>query len=91
MFETSCGCHVHFHRNVSRDARSPFSYLQRTFDSICICGGGPKDGAYGQYIGAKYWHEPGAFAHGFPGVCAVFVTGMSLLRLDECLIKLGTK
>ncbi|KAH0578859.1 hypothetical protein H2248_003051 [Termitomyces sp. 'cryptogamus'] len=41
---------------------------------ICICGGGPKGGAYDHYIGAKFWHEPGAFAHGFPGVCAVFVT-----------------
>ncbi|KAG6878966.1 hypothetical protein C0992_006260 [Termitomyces sp. T32_za158] len=41
---------------------------------ICICGGGPKDGEYNHYIGAKYWHEPGAFANGFPGVCAVFVT-----------------
>lgn len=33
-------------------------------------GGGPKGG----YIGTLYWHDPGAFAAGFKGVCAVFVT-----------------
>ncbi|OWB81803.1 hypothetical protein B5S33_g422 [[Candida] boidinii] len=37
---------------------------------ILVCGGGPQGG----YIGGKYWHEPGAFAHGFHGVCSVFVT-----------------
>ncbi|TID30051.1 hypothetical protein CANINC_001337 [Pichia inconspicua] len=37
---------------------------------ILNCGGGPK----GEYIGAKYWHNPGAFASGFKGVCTVFVT-----------------
>ncbi|GMG39859.1 unnamed protein product [Ambrosiozyma monospora] len=37
---------------------------------ILVCGGGPKGG----YLGGLYWHKPGAFAHGFKGVCAVFVT-----------------
>ncbi|GME73232.1 unnamed protein product [Ambrosiozyma monospora] len=37
---------------------------------ILICGGGPKGG----YLGGLYWHKPGAFANGFKGVCAVFVT-----------------
>ncbi|GME73932.1 unnamed protein product [Ambrosiozyma monospora] len=37
---------------------------------ILICGGGPKHG----YIGGKYWHDPGAFAHGAKGVFKVFVT-----------------
>lgn len=37
---------------------------------ILICGGGP----HGGYIGGRYWHKPGAFAHGFKGVCSVFVT-----------------
>ncbi len=37
---------------------------------ILTCGGGPKGG----YIGGKYWQDPGAFAAGFKGVCAVFVT-----------------
>lgn len=37
---------------------------------ILNCGGGPQGG----YIGGKYWHDPGAFANGFKGVCTVFVT-----------------
>lgn len=38
---------------------------------VLNCGGGPEGG----YIGGKYWHDPGAFNHGFKGLCAVFVTG----------------
>ena len=38
---------------------------------IINCGGGPQGG----YIGGRYWHNPGAFNHGFKGVCSVFVTG----------------
>lgn len=38
---------------------------------VLNCGGGPQSTGY---IGGKYWHDPGAFAHGFKGVCAVFVT-----------------
>lgn len=38
---------------------------------VLVCGGGPGNEGY---IGGKYWHDPGAFAHGFKGVCAVFVT-----------------
>lgn len=34
-------------------------------------GGGPQ----GDYIGGLYWHTPGAFNHGFKGLCSVFVTG----------------
>ncbi|KAF5376599.1 hypothetical protein D9757_009590 [Collybiopsis confluens] len=41
---------------------------------ICICGGGPTGGEYDHYIGGSFWQDPGAFAHGFQGVCAVFVT-----------------
>ncbi|KAI9776356.1 MAG: glyceraldehyde-3-phosphate dehydrogenase 1 [Geoglossum umbratile] len=37
---------------------------------ILTCGGGPQGG----YIGGKYWHNPGAFNHGFKGLCSVFVT-----------------
>ncbi|KAG6836724.1 hypothetical protein H0H93_004387 [Arthromyces matolae] len=49
---------------------------------ICICGGGPSGGMYDHYIGGKFWHDPGAFANGFPGVCAVFVTaGTELVGL----------
>lgn len=41
---------------------------------VLVCGGGPKGGEYDHYIGGQYWHNPGAFANGFKGVCAVFVT-----------------
>lgn len=38
--------------------------------SICIiCGVGDQG-----YIGARYWHNPGAFNHGFKGVCSVFIS-----------------
>lgn len=37
---------------------------------VLVCGGGPKKG----YIGGKFWHNPGAFANGFKGVCSVFVS-----------------
>ncbi|CAF0859268.1 unnamed protein product [Adineta steineri] len=37
---------------------------------VLIVGGGPNH----QYIGGKYWNDPGAFADGFKGVCSVFVT-----------------
>lgn len=36
---------------------------------VLTCGGGPQGG----YIGGRYWHDPGAFANGFKGVCSVFV------------------
>ncbi|KAF9448088.1 amino-acid permease inda1 [Macrolepiota fuliginosa MF-IS2] len=42
---------------------------------VCICGGGPSGGDYDHYLGGHYWKNPGAFANGFKGVCAVFVTG----------------
>lgn len=46
---------------------------------ICIgivmnCGGGPSSGAYSEYVGGALWHEPGALANGFKGICATFVT-----------------
>ncbi|KAG6864247.1 hypothetical protein C0991_011089 [Blastosporella zonata] len=41
---------------------------------ICIAGGGPSNGEYSSYIGGKFWSDPGPFANGFKGVCAVFVT-----------------
>ncbi|TVY56809.1 putative amino-acid permease P7G5.06 [Lachnellula cervina] len=39
---------------------------------IIDCGGVPTDNR--GYIGAKYWHNPGAFLNGFHGFCTVFVT-----------------
>jgi yeast amino acid transporter len=37
---------------------------------VIDCGGAPVGG----YLGAHTWHDPGAFANGFKGVCSVFVT-----------------
>lgn len=37
---------------------------------ILNCGGGPN----GEYIGGRYWKNPGAFVSGFKGLCSVFVT-----------------
>lgn len=42
--------------------------------SVCIAGGGPEGGEYSSYVGGRNWSDPGAFANGFKGVCAVFVT-----------------
>jgi len=39
---------------------------------IIDCGGVPTDKR--GYIGAHYWHDPGAFRNGFKGFCSVFVT-----------------
>ncbi|TVY51297.1 putative amino-acid permease P7G5.06 [Lachnellula cervina] len=39
---------------------------------IIDCGGVPTDTR--GYIGAHYWHKPGAFRNGFKGFCSVFVT-----------------
>lgn len=37
---------------------------------ICIvCGVGDQG-----YIGGRYWHNPGAFNHGFKGVCSCFIS-----------------
>lgn len=38
---------------------------------VIDCGGVPTDSR--GYIGAKYWHNPGATRNGFKGFCAVFV------------------
>ena len=37
---------------------------------ILNIGGGPD----GEYIGDRYWHDPGAFNNGFKGLCSVAVT-----------------
>ena len=41
---------------------------------VLVLGGGPSDGMYSEYWGARLWYEPGAFANGFKGFCSVFVT-----------------
>ncbi|CAK7896516.1 general amino-acid permease Gap2p [[Candida] anglica] len=40
------------------------------FGIIVVSGGGPTH----EYIGARYFYHPGAFANGFKGVCSVFVS-----------------
>jgi len=40
---------------------------------IIIAAGGVPGSPQG-YLGAHYWYEPGAFNHGFKGLCSVFVT-----------------
>ena len=42
------------------------------FGVVVDCGGVSTDPR--GYIGAHYWHQPGAFRHGFKGFCSVFVT-----------------
>ena len=37
---------------------------------ILNIGGGPN----GEYLGGRYWNQPGAFNNGFKGLCSVFVT-----------------
>lgn len=41
---------------------------------VFVLGGGPASGQYGEYWGARLWHNPGALANGFHGICTVFVT-----------------
>ncbi|OAL19981.1 hypothetical protein AYO20_11572 [Fonsecaea nubica] len=41
---------------------------------VLICGGGPSNGIYHEYWGARLWYDPGAFQNGFRGFCSVFVT-----------------
>jgi yeast amino acid transporter len=41
---------------------------------IFVLGGGPSNGNFSEYWGARTWYNPGALAQGFYGVCAVFVT-----------------
>ncbi|QEU58690.1 Tat2 [Kluyveromyces lactis] len=55
---------------------------------ILICGGGPDH----RFIGAEYWHHPGALANGFKGVASVFVTASYSLGGSEmvCLCSAET-
>ena len=57
---------------------------------VLVLGGGPSDGRYTHYTGAKLWYDPGAFANGFKGFCSVFVTaafsfsGTELIPVSDC-------
>ncbi|RII10283.1 hypothetical protein CUC08_Gglean006273 [Alternaria sp. MG1] len=41
---------------------------------VLVLGGGPSNGMYSEYWGARTWYDPGAFNNGFKGFCTVFVT-----------------
>ncbi|KAF1974070.1 amino-acid permease inda1 [Bimuria novae-zelandiae CBS 107.79] len=41
---------------------------------ILVLGGGPSNGLYSEYWGARTWYDPGAFRNSFKGFCGVFVT-----------------
>jgi amino acid transporter len=41
---------------------------------VLVLGGGPDNGIYNEYWGARLWYDPGAFRNGFKGFCSVFVT-----------------
>jgi amino acid transporter len=41
---------------------------------VFVLGGGPDNGKYNEYWGARLWYDPGAFRNGFKGFCSVFVT-----------------
>lgn len=41
---------------------------------VLVLGGGPSNGRYTEYWGARYWYDPGAFKNGFKGFASVFVT-----------------
>lgn len=40
---------------------------------VMICGGGPSNGQFHEYWGARLWHDPGAFKNGFKGFCSCFI------------------
>ncbi|RVX69747.1 hypothetical protein B0A52_06392 [Exophiala mesophila] len=40
---------------------------------VLICGGGPSDGKFSEYWGARLWHDPGPFKNGIDGFCACFI------------------
>jgi yeast amino acid transporter len=63
---------------VAVRATIPISLHQSSFDQVvgfCILGALISGGAVGDqgYLGATYWHDPGAFNHGFKGVCSALV------------------
>ncbi|CAI6341958.1 unnamed protein product [Periconia digitata] len=40
---------------------------------VCVLGGGPSNGKYNEYWGARNWYDPGAFKNGLKGFCGVFI------------------
>ncbi|ODV97495.1 hypothetical protein PACTADRAFT_47407 [Pachysolen tannophilus NRRL Y-2460] len=52
------------------------------FGIIVDCGKNPDN----EYIGGRYWHDPGAFNYGFKGLCTVFVTAAFSLGQSEFVV-----
>lgn len=48
---------------------------------VLNCGGAPGS----EYIGGRYWHDPGAFHNGFKGLCRVFVNAASAFGGTEVI------
>lgn len=48
---------------------------------VLVCGGGPSGG----FVGGVNYRNPGPFAHGFKGVCTVFVTAVYSLGGTELI------
>lgn len=46
---------------------------------VLVCGGGPTH----DFVGNRYWKNPGPFAHGFKGVASTFVTASYSLAGSE--------
>lgn len=40
---------------------------------VCVLGGGPSNGKFSEYYGARNWYDPGAFKNGLKGFCGVFI------------------
>ncbi|PVH97162.1 amino-acid permease inda1 [Periconia macrospinosa] len=40
---------------------------------VCVLGGGPSNGKFDEYWGARNWYDPGAFKGGLQGFCSVFI------------------
>lgn len=41
---------------------------------VLVLGGGPEQGRFSEYWGARTWYDPGPFRNGVQGFCKVFVT-----------------
>ena len=68
---------------LEANATATVEFILSLIKIVAVCGfiifgivvdcGGVKSDPRG-YIGAHYWHDPGAFRNGFKGFCSVFVT-----------------
>ncbi len=61
--------HVRTQRPM-RETQHVLTVILSILGIILDIGGGPN----GDYLGGRYWQNPGAFNNGFKGLCSVFVT-----------------